>query len=58
MRVFASQVASVSLPDSPDPVPVTAACHYVPGSKNKPQYAPYPKDKLEAILARVTPAAS
>lgn len=52
------EVASVSLPDSPDPVPVTAACHYVPGSKNKPQYAPYPKDKLEAILARVTPAAS
>ena len=53
------EVAAVKLPPPPPGLdaPVTAACHYVPGHKvNKPQFMPYTKAELEAVLARVTPA--
>jgi len=52
------EVAAVKLPAPPATLgaPVTAACHYVPGHKvNKPQFTPYTKAELEAVLARVTP---
>lgn len=52
------EVASVKMPPAPVDEPVTAACHYVPGSKHLPRYTPYKKAELEAILARVTPAAA
>ena len=54
-----AQVAAVKLPPPPPDLakPVGAACHYVPGHKvNKPQFTPYTKTELEAVLARVTPA--
>jgi len=53
------EVAAVKLPPPPPSLgaPVTAACHYVPGyATNKPQFTPYKKAELEAVLARVTPA--
>jgi len=53
------EVAAVKMPPPPPNLgePVGAACHYVPGAgKNKPQFTPYSKAELEAVLARVTPA--
>ena len=34
----------------------TAACHYVPGAKEVPQFKSYNKEELEAALARVAAA--
>jgi 20S proteasome subunit alpha 5 len=52
------EVASVKMPPPPKEETLSAACHYVPGTKHLPRYSPYKKEELEAILARVTPASS
>jgi 20S proteasome subunit alpha 5 len=53
------EVACVKMPAvQAEEQPVTHACHYVPGGKNLPQFALYSKAQLEAVIARVTPAAS
>lgn len=52
------EVACVKMPPPvPEEAP-TAACHYVPGLKNNPQFQTYSKEQLEAALARVAAAAS
>ena len=58
-RPYRAQVACVKMPPSTGPAPPLAhACHYVPGGKERPQFALYSKPQLEAVIARVTPAAS
>jgi len=52
------EVASVRMPPAKPETPVTAACHYVPGNKNTPQFATYSKAELEAALARVAAASA
>lgn len=52
------EVASIKMPPAKPDVPLTAACHYVPGSKNPPQFSTYNKEELEAAIARVTAAAA
>ena len=52
------EVASVRMPPPAADEPLTHACHYVPGSKHRPQFAPYAKAELEAVIERVTPASS
>ncbi len=52
------EVASVKMPPPPPDVPLTAACHYVPGSKHQPQFATYDKPQLEEALARVAAASA
>jgi len=52
------EVASVRMPPAKPDTPVTAACHYVPGAKNVPQFATYTKAELEAALARVAAAST
>ena len=52
------QVASVKMPPSKPDVPVSAACHYVPGPKNLPQFATYTNEELEEALARVAAAST
>jgi len=52
------EVASVKMPPPKPEVPVSAACHYVPGSKNPPQFSTYSKEQLEEALTRVSAAAS
>ena len=53
-----SQVACVKLPPPKLETPLTAACHYVPGSKFTPQFFTYNKAQLEEALTRVSAAAS
>ena len=52
------EVASVRMPPAKPDSPVTAACHYVPGAKNVPQFATYTQAELEEALARVTAASA
>jgi hypothetical protein len=52
------EVACVKMPPAPPEVPLTAACHYVPGSKHKPQFATYNKAQLEDALKRVAAAST
>jgi len=52
------EVASVKMPAPKPDVPFTAACHYVPGPKDVPQFATYSKVQLEEALARIAAAAS
>ena len=52
------EVASVRMPPAKPDVPLTAACHYVPGPKTAPQFATYSKAELEEALARVAAAAA
>jgi len=52
------EVACVKMPAPKPEVPLTAACHYVPGSKNPPQFSTYSKEELEEALTRVTASAS
>jgi len=52
------EVACVKMPPAKPEVPLTAACHYVPGSKNPPQFSTYSKEQLEEALTRVSAAAS
>jgi len=51
------EVACVKMPPPVPEEPPTAACHYVPGSKNQPKFQTYNKEQLEAALARVAAAA-
>ena len=53
-----AQVASIKMPPPKPDAPLTAACHYVPGSKNQPVFSTYNKVQLEEALARVAAAAS
>ena len=46
------------MPPAKPEVPLSAACHYVPGPRNAPQFATYSKAELEEALARVAAAAS
>ena len=50
------EVASVRMTPAKPEVPVSAACHYVPGPKTVPQFAMYTKEQLEEALARVAAA--
>lgn len=52
------EVASIKMPPPKPDVPLTAACHYVPGSQVQPQFSTYSKTQLEEALARVAAAAS
>ena len=52
------EVASVRMPPAKPVKPVSAACHYVPGPKNAPQFASYTTAELEQALARVAAAAT
>jgi 20S proteasome subunit alpha 5 len=52
------EVASVRMPPPKPDVPLTAACHYVPGAKNAPQFALYNQAQLQEALARVAAAAA
>jgi len=52
------ELASVVLPPAGPVVPVEAACHYVPGGQNKPQFKTYTKAEVEAVIARMAPASS
>lgn len=53
------EVACVKMPPSTgEAAPLSHACHYVPGGRDRPQFAQYSKEQLEAVIARITPAAS
>lgn len=52
------EVASIKMPPPKPAVPLTAACHYVPGSKDQPKFSTYSKAELEEALARVAAAGS
>ena len=52
------EVASVRMPPPKPDVPVSAACHYVPGHKDVPQFASYTDAQLEEALARVAAASA
>ena len=40
------EVAAVKMPPAKEAQPVTAACHYVPGGQQHPQYSVYTKEQL------------
>jgi len=52
------ELASVIMPPSGEVKPVEAACHYVPGGTNKPQFKAYTKAEVEAVIARMAPASA
>ena len=52
------EVAAVRMPPAQADTPVTAACHYVPGAKQKPQFKSYDKAELEAAIGRAAAASS
>ena len=52
------EVAAVKMPPAKEAQPVTAACHYVPGGQQHPQYSVYTKEQLETIIGRLAAPAS
>jgi 20S proteasome subunit alpha 5 len=52
------EVASVRMPPGQKMAAPTAACHYVPGASEVPQFKSYNKEELEAALARVAAASA
>jgi hypothetical protein len=58
LHLCALQVACVKMPPLVAEEPPSAACHYVPGSKNLPKFNTYSKEELEVALSRLTAAGS